>query len=185
MFAELVGMIELKQSIPQPAAASSKAVYTANLVTKLQGGDVAAVKLAQLDVEQLSSPLQPAGSPATPSPAHTPRNLQCCARLQSMGPHGTVNCRMHAATCPVLFHAAVVNSSTSRVPPGLPNMGCRNPPAMVATSPRPTKLIQQGTTCRPLGNLTQLLQTCCSILGRTLDDYQPHTGGTRSWGKPP
>ncbi|GFH17568.1 hypothetical protein HaLaN_14230, partial [Haematococcus lacustris] len=23
-----------------------------------------------------------------------------------------------------------------------------------------------------------LLQTCCSILGRTLDDYQPHSGGT-------
>ncbi|KAJ9528141.1 hypothetical protein QJQ45_005778 [Haematococcus lacustris] len=52
MFAELMGMLELKQSIPQPAAASSKAVYTANLVTKLQGGDVAAVKLAQIDVEQ-------------------------------------------------------------------------------------------------------------------------------------
>ncbi|GFH18645.1 hypothetical protein HaLaN_15484, partial [Haematococcus lacustris] len=49
---------------------------------------------------------------------------------------------------------------------------------------RPTKLIQQGTTCRPVGNLTQLLQTYCSILGRTLDDYQPHSGGTRSWANP-
>ncbi|GFH06770.1 hypothetical protein HaLaN_01460 [Haematococcus lacustris] len=46
----------------------------------------------------------------------------------------------------------------------------------------PTKLIQQGITCRTVGNLTQLLQTSCSILGRTLDDYQPHTGGTLSWG---
>ncbi|GFH24768.1 hypothetical protein HaLaN_22622 [Haematococcus lacustris] len=47
---------------------------------------------------------------------------------------------------------------------------------------RPTKLVQQGTTCWAVGNLTQLLQTSCSILGRTFDDYQPHTGGTRSWG---
>ncbi|GFH15828.1 hypothetical protein HaLaN_12135 [Haematococcus lacustris] len=41
-----------------------------------------------------------------------------------------------------------------------------------------TKLIQQGITCWTVGNLTQLLQTYCSILGRTLDDYKPHTGGT-------
>ncbi|GFH29044.1 hypothetical protein HaLaN_27636 [Haematococcus lacustris] len=46
----------------------------------------------------------------------------------------------------------------------------------------PTKLIQQGTTCWTVGNLTHLLQTCCNIPGRTLDDYQPHTGGTLSWG---
>ncbi|GFH18228.1 hypothetical protein HaLaN_14994 [Haematococcus lacustris] len=59
------------------------------------------------------------------------------------------------------------------------------PVSLHCGSCRPTKLTQQGRTCWPVGNLTQLLQTSCSILGRTLDDYKPHIGGTHSWANPP
>ncbi|GFH09552.1 hypothetical protein HaLaN_04720 [Haematococcus lacustris] len=43
---------------------------------------------------------------------------------------------------------------------------------------RQLKHVQQGTTYLTVGNLTHLLQLSWSILGRTLDDCKPHTGGT-------
>ncbi|MGQ3285874.1 hypothetical protein, partial [Bosea sp. (in: a-proteobacteria)] len=122
VFEELVGMLKLEQSIPKPAAANSKAVNTTDLATKMQEGDVAAIKLAQRVVKQLSSALQPAGSTAPPSPVHMQRNLLWCDHHKRMGSHSTADCRMHAATQPVQSHAAVGSSSTKGGALHLPSM---------------------------------------------------------------
>ncbi|KAJ9531042.1 hypothetical protein QJQ45_000957 [Haematococcus lacustris] len=95
VFNELVGLLKLEQSTARPLGSTSKTVNTGDLVAKVQGGDVMAVRTAQRVVKQLSTALQPAPT----LPAHTPTRpgLQWCDHHKRMVSHSTAECRLAVA----------------------------------------------------------------------------------------
>ncbi|KAJ9519907.1 hypothetical protein QJQ45_014633, partial [Haematococcus lacustris] len=95
VFNELVGLLKLEQSTARPLGSTSKTVNTGDLVAKVQGGDVMAVRTAQRVVKQLSTALQPAPT----LPVHTPARpgLQWCDHHKRMVSHSTAECRLAVA----------------------------------------------------------------------------------------